>query len=219
MVPGGLGTQFWNAGSAFADHYALSIPSDLAPGDYVIDAALYPRRDDATPILAGLKGDALQRSSVRLAHVFLPPDVSTTPSRPDNETSFSFGDEIELVGYDAPSRVRPGEGLTVALYWYARGPVAVNYKVFVHVLGSDGQLLAQDDSLPINWSYPTTYWQPGEFIRDEHLLTMDSSVPRGDYVLSVGIYNASSGERAVVRDAAGVEYPEKRVILQQIGVR
>jgi hypothetical protein len=219
VAPGGLGTQFWNAGSAFADHYALSVPADLAPRDYVIDAALYLRQDDATPVMAGPKGDALQRSSVPLASVFLPPDVSVTPPRPDNETSFSFGDEIELVGYDAPSRVRPGEGLTVALYWYARAPVPVNYKVFVHVLGPDGQLLAQDDSLPINWSYPTTYWQPGEFIRDEHLLTIDSSVPRGDYALSVGIYNASSGERAFVRDSAGVEYPEKRVLLQQIEVR
>jgi hypothetical protein len=219
MAPGGLGTQFWNAGAEFADHYALSIPSDLAPGEYVIDAALYPRQDDAIPILAGLKDDTLQRSYVPLADVFLPPDVSATPSRPDNAIGFSFGNEIELVGYDAPLRVSPGQGLTVALYWYARAPVPVNYKVFVHVLGSDGQLLAQDDSLPINWSYPTAHWQPGEFIRDEHLLMIDSSAPRGDYVLSVGIYDASSGERAIVRDSAGNEYPEKRVILQQLEVR
>ena len=91
--------------------------------------------------------------------------------------------------------------------------------MFVHVLTSDGQLLAQDDGLPVSWSYPTTYWQPGEFIRDEHILTMDPSAPRGDYVLSIGIYDANSGERAIVQDAAGNEDPEKRVILQQIEVR
>jgi len=218
-APGGLATEFWNNGSQFTDHYALAIPSDLPPGDYVVDVAIFPRQDDSMPIPAGLQGNALRRSPVELAHVFLPRDVSAAPARPDYSVDFSFGDEIELVGYDAPSQVRPGETFPIALYWHALAPIPINYKVFVHVLTADDQLLAQHDGLPINWSYPTTYWQPGEFIRDEHALTMDPSAPRGDYVLSVGIYAANSGERATVRDAAGNEDPEKRVILQPIKVR
>jgi hypothetical protein len=97
--------------------------------------------------------------------------------------------------------------------------VPVDYKVFIHLLTPDDQLLAQDDAAPVNWSYPTTQWQVGEYIRDEHFLTIDPSALRGDYVLSIGLYDPATGERAIVRDAAGTEITEGRIVLQQIQVR
>ena len=36
------------------------------------------------------------------------------------------------------------------------------YKVFVHVLGPNGLPVAQQDNEPLNGTYPTPRWQPGE---------------------------------------------------------
>jgi hypothetical protein len=218
-APGGLATEFWNAEERVVDRHALVPPVDLPPGDYVLDVAFSPCNDDSLPVLIGCQGDALRREPLILAQAYCPPEVSTTSLTPDHPLRLTFGDAIELVGYDVPERVAPGESLRVALYWHALQPIPRDYKVFVHLLASNDQLLAQHDSPPIDWSYPTTRWQPGEYIRDEHSLTLDPSTSRGDYLLSIGLYDAATGERAVVRDAAGNRIGEQRTILQQIQVR
>jgi hypothetical protein len=218
-TPGGLATDLWNAGAQLTDHVVLVPPAHLPPGDYVLNAALYAQGDNDAPILTGAKGNALRREPLMLARVFRPPDVSTTALNPDHPIQFTFGEEIELIGYDAPQRVAPGDEVRVALYWRALRPMPIDYKVFVHILGPDGRLVAQTDSPPLNWSYPTTLWQPGEHIRDEHLLSVDPTTPRDDYALFVGLYDGATGERAMVRDAAGSESAERRVLIQRIQVR
>jgi hypothetical protein len=219
LTPGGLETEFWNAEARLADHYTLVPPVDLPPGVYSLDVALYSHNDATVPVLAGVQGDALRREPFILSQTYQPPAVSAAPLAPDHLLGFTFGEEIELVGYDVSERVTPGDTLRVALYWHALQPVPFDYKVFVHLFAPDGQLSAQHDGPPVDWSYPTTRWRPGETIRDEHLLTIDPSVLRGDYVLSIGLYDTATGIRAVVRDVSGNEISEQRVILQRIQVR
>jgi hypothetical protein len=219
LTPGGFATQFWNADMEFADRYSLVPPADLPPGDYVLDVAFYQRDDDTLPILAGDAGGVLRREPIIVTQTFRPPTVSTHPLTPDHSMQLTIGNGIELVGYDAPDRSAPGNTLRVALYWRALQSIPTDYKVFVHLLAPDDQLLAQDDAVPAGWTYPTTRWQTGEYIRDEHVLTIDRSAARGDYVLSIGLYDSATGERAVMRDAAGNEIPEGRLVLQQVQVR
>ena len=219
LAPGGLATRFWNADVELADNYTLVPRADLPPGDYVWDVAFYRRDDDALPILAGAPGDVLRREPFLMTQISHPANISASPLTPDHSVEFTLGNEIELLGYDAPRRLSPGDTLRVALYWRALRSVPVDYKVFIHLLTPDDQLLAQDDAAPVNWSYPTTQWQVGEYIRDEHFLTIDPSALRGDYVLSIGLYDPATGERAIVRDATGTEITEGRIVLQQIQVR
>ncbi len=212
-APGGLATDLWNAGTQLQDRYALTPPADLPPGDYALQLA-WVLPNGSAPALAGASG-----GHVTLAQVSHPPDVSAAPLTPDHPLSATFGGEIELLGYDVAARRAPGQTLRVALYWRARQPTPVNYKVFVHLVGPDEHLLAQDDSLPVGWTYPTTQWQPGEIIRDEHLLTISASAARGDYRLFAGLYDVATGERPPVRDAAGDAIADRRVFLQVIEVR
>lgn len=221
-TPGGLASDLWSAGTLLEDRYSLVPPAGIPPGDYVLDIAFYlpsgrpllVRADKQHPM-----GGKMVGPSLVLTKTNHPPNVSVLPLTPDHPLNVTFGSEIELVGYDVPERVAPGETLRVALYWHALQPVSLEYKVFVHLLGPGDQPLAQDDTEPVSWTYPTTRWQPGETIRDEHLLTIPSSAPRGDYWLDVGLYDSATGERPVVYDAAGNEITDRRVILQQIQVR
>jgi hypothetical protein len=86
------------------------------------------------------------------------------------------------------STVEEGETLHLELVWQAVTELSESYRVFVHVLGEDGRIIAQADGLPANWTRPTTGWLPGEFIRDTHSLTLPAELPPGEYALVTGLY-------------------------------
>lgn len=65
-----------------------------------------------------------------------------------------------------------GAVLPVALTWLAEAPVRTDYKVFVHALAPDGQLVAQHDAMPLNDLRPMTQWRAGEPVYDPHGLAL-----------------------------------------------
>ncbi len=73
--------------------------------------------------------------------------------------------------------------------------------------------------MPVGWTYPTTAWQSGDDVRDDHTLALPLDLPRGDYVVAVGLYDAISGERLPISDAAGELVPDARVLLCTLRVR
>jgi hypothetical protein len=214
-LPGGLPMDLWGAEDEVADRYTLVLPEEALQGRYRVEIALH--HSNGSPAL--FRAEDGQGDALALTDLLYPPVVSTLPPEPDVPLEMSLGDAIALVGYDGPARVAPGETFHVAFYWKAAAQPQVDYKVFVHLVGDDGTLLAQSDSQPANWSYPTSRWQAGEYVRDEHTLTLDPTAPRGDAWLSVGLYDLDTGERLVVRDEAGNALAERRVLVQRVQVR
>ncbi len=86
---------------------------------------------------------------------------------------------------------QPGGPCQITLLWRAEAPFSGSYRVFVHLLGAQGQIVAQSDAIPAGWTRPTTGWLPGEYILDTHTLGMPSE---GTYTLTVGMYD-EKGER------------------------
>jgi hypothetical protein len=207
-----LETNLWNPGAQMEDRHALVAPDDLPSGDYTLDLAFFRPNGALFPA----QGTDDQVQLARLSH---PPSVSVVPLVPDHPLDFTLGSEIALIGYDISELASPGGQLRVAFYWHALSPVPVDYKVFVHLTGPDGQLVAQNDSVPVGWTYPTTDWQPGETVRDEHLLEIPATATRGDYRLIFGLYDPLTADRVVVRDASGGELENWQVILEPIRVR
>ncbi len=202
-----LATDLWYAELPVQQEYRLVPPQGIPAGAYRLELAFY--RPNQAPLGAPLVLATLQS----------PPTVSLDPPRPENSLQMTFGEDIQLVGYDAPARAAPGDTVLMALYWRALVAIPTDYKVFIHLLGDNGEVLAQDDAQPAHWTYPTTEWQPGEYIRDEHLLHLPPATPRGDWRLTVGIYAAETGERLPVRGADGVLLPEQRGSLFRLRVR
>jgi len=129
----------------------------------------------------------LQQDKSKL--VFNAPSVS-------HRVDARLGDAIALVGFDAPDNAKPGQTLSVKLVWQALGEINQGYKVFVHLFGPDGQLVAQSDAVPANWTRPTSSWQSGEYVTDVHTLTLSPDLAASAYRLSVGMYDqVLAGER------------------------
>lgn len=81
-----------------------------------------------------------------------------------------------------------GADLHLVLYWQAGAPVTTSYTVFVHLLDGTGQLVAQQDNLPVTGLAPTDSWQPGKLIRDPYRLTVPATRQSGNYQLHIGLY-------------------------------
>jgi hypothetical protein len=112
----------------------------------------------------------------------------------DREASFEGG--LDMLGYEVdPAVVQPGDTLTVVLRWQARDWVDAPYTTFVHLIGPDGQRVAQADGPPFDGLHPTDHWLPGERLRDTRHLAIPADAPRGRYQVVVGWYDPETGDR------------------------
>jgi len=86
---------------------------------------------------------------------------------------------------------RAGADLHLVLYWQAAAPVTESYTVFTQLLDPGGQLVAQQDNLPVEGLAPTNTWQPGALIRDPYRLTVPAAAAPGEYSLLIGMYRGN----------------------------
>jgi len=119
-------------------------------------------------------------------------------------TSIDLGTQVQLIGYEFSSpAIRAGEPLTVTLYWQTKGLLLTSYKSFVHVTDASGQLVAQSDAVPRDWTYPTSAWFPNERVVDPHRLDIARNVT-GPLEVWIGMYDPDTLQRlAYTNDPSG----------------
>jgi hypothetical protein len=81
--------------------------------------------------------------------------------------------------------------LTLTLHWQASAPLSQDYTSYVHLIDPAGQTLAQSDHLPGGDFYPSSLWQGGETLRDQHQLAIPATAQPGVYQVQVGLYHQS----------------------------
>ncbi len=186
-------TSQWQAGDLWRGQHLLRLPAGLENGLYTWQLQLcQPHDAGCTPIdppltLGQLTINAPERS-------FTPPDLT-------HQTETAVGDIATLLGAiltddDGSSVSRLPSSVT--LIWRAEAETAVSYRVFLHLVGPDGAIVAQSDGEPAQWQRPTTGWLPGEIIRDDHQLSLPADLPPGQYTLLAGLYDPLTGERLLV---------------------
>jgi hypothetical protein len=133
--------------------------------------------------------------------VYASPSEVPAESRAINATFNALNHEtIHLNEFTVwPTETEPGDTVLVQLAWSAGTPTDRPYKVFLHLLDSNGTLIAQRDGEPVGGSRPTTGWGPGEMIVDRYGLAIPSELPPGKYLLRLGLYDMSDpGTRLIV---------------------
>lgn len=133
----------------------------------------------------------------------------------EHRVNAALGQEIRLLGFDlSPQRPAPGTSLRLTLYWESVQPTETHYKVFVHLADDRERIWGQDDTYPVATMAPTFLWEPGDIVRDEHVLSLAPGAPLGTLRLMVGLYDEVTMDRLpVVRgpDAGGA-----RVLLARL---
>ena len=120
-------------------------------------------------------------------------------------TDLRWGDAIQLAGFTLSSaELTAGDIVKVALSWQNDRPLPERYKVFLHLVDSQGQIVAQRDSEPGGGLALTTTWLPGETIVDHHGLLIPLGTPSGEYRLLLGLYElADPAARLTVETSGG----------------
>jgi mannosyltransferase len=127
----------------------------------------------------------------------------------------NLDNKVDLYGYDLSARLlHPGDTLRLTLYWRALETMSTPYTVFTHLLDEENRVQGQMDSQPVSGSRPTTGWVPQEYLRDEYHLTVAEDAPPGEYLIEVGMYDASTPEfrRLPLVDSAG-NVLDNRIVL------
>ncbi len=99
-----------------------------------------------------------------------------------------------------PIDITANSELIVSLIWQAEQNIPRDYTVFVHFLGSGGQLIAQHDGVPATGTRSTTSWLADEPILDKHLLQLPAELPPGQAMLVAGMYDSETMERQTLAD-------------------
>ncbi len=120
-----------------------------------------------------------------------PADVS-----PQHPQQVNLANQVELMGHDQNAAAfKPGETLKLTLYWRALAQMDQSYKTFIHLVDQKGQVIAQRDEIPRQWSLPTTLWDTGEVISDTYELTLPPQTAPGRYQIWAGMYSPETMER------------------------
>jgi hypothetical protein len=113
---------------------------------------------------------------------------------PPQPLNAQFVDGITLQSARFSTAPRSAAPLAVELTWQVEQAQQVDYHVFLHLLDPEGEKVAQADGQPVNWTRPTTTWQPGETIIDRYALWLPP-LPPGSYTLIAGLYQPDDGQR------------------------
>jgi hypothetical protein len=104
-------------------------------------------------------------------------------------SAVQFGDTAALLGY---ALQRDQQAMTLTTYWRAGDQVITPLQMFVHVLGPDGSIVAQQDRLDV----PAYGWRSGDVIAQVHRLQLPAA--EADWHTVIGLYNTASGARLPV---------------------
>jgi len=171
-VQGSYPFNLWQPGEIVADRYRLRVPFDAAAGDYTLEVVV----GDGEPIVLGA------------VNVWRGDRVMDEPPI-EHRMNVTFDDAIELVGYQID---QANDAIKLQLIWKSLKSIDEDYTVFTHVLDQVGQQIGGKDNQPVNGTYPTSHWMPGEYVIDEYSLPVQSSA---EYALEVGMYDPETGAR------------------------
>jgi hypothetical protein len=99
-----------------------------------------------------------------------------------------------------PVTLAAGDSLELTLLWYAAAAPTTDYTVFVHLLATDGFLLASGDGVPLYGTRPTTTWQAGERLLDRHIFTLPENITQSSGWLAIGLYDPTTLNRLPLAD-------------------
>jgi len=179
-------TSQWRRGEVLVDVHQLQMPPAARSGFYLLSMRLVDSTTNENVSDRVILG---KLEFVERARRFDVPQVQYP-------VGADLGGVMNLIGYDLPQEsVAPGEAFPLTLYWRALDEMDTSYTVFVHVVGPDGIIRGQWDSVPGDGTLPTTGWLRDEVITDEYLVPMDADVPPWEYTILVGIYDPMNDAR------------------------
>lgn len=198
----GYVTSLWPTNAFITVRYRLPLDPLLPAGHYDLVVAVFdPQTDEGF-------GEFALPLGVEIAGRERVYDIPAMQV----ELNISFGNQMRLLGYDLSREERQ---LRLRLHWQALRQMERDYKVFVHLFDPATEVIvAQNDAMPRQNQYPTSWWAEGEVVSDKVTLSLED-VPPGRYRLGLGVYDPQTMDRLAAIGPDGTPIANNRVVLQK----
>ncbi|GAB5489940.1 MAG: hypothetical protein Phog2KO_01550 [Phototrophicaceae bacterium] len=177
-------TSIWDDNLPVTTAHQLQLPSDLTSGAYQVTVGLsyasYPLIDVTSDTQTVIE------NRVTVGWLKVPQIEPTIPESAYELDVMLIDDLFQLSHIEFAS----ADGQLLAqLHWQSlvHRP-DIDATIFVHIVNSDNQIVAQSDSRPVNGQYPTFIWDEGEIIRTDHSFNFDDYDNLDEYTVRVGMY-------------------------------
>ena len=193
-------TREWGANVVGRATYTMPVPPSFPTGVYTVTLALVEADTHSEP-----------ETSMAVGQVEVTEAACTLPVPSGAvDVNATFGSSLRLLGYRLD---REEDQLTLTLHWRSEQLMETDYVIFVHAVDlTTGLRAAQDDAMPLRWTYPTTFWRAGQVVSDDIPLSLKGA-PHGAYSLVVGVYDPTTKDRLPVLDAFGRPQPDDQLVL------
>lgn len=130
-----------------------------------------------------------------------------------------FNDDVLLNSYRVePASLKPGETVTLTLYWQALRPIDGDYNLFIHLFDIEHEQRHGQINTPLTGIlFDAHRWPVDLTVPDIRSFTLPADAPDGVYRFEVGLYYATSGRRLPVMFEAG-QPGDDNVILGKLHV-
>jgi hypothetical protein len=200
--------RWFDSGSPISSGGALVQPMGSPARMYIPTIVpLIPQLDQFNAFFAPRQTDHFRRYEIKGAF----------DAAPDPAKARVFDDTAILLGMnpDQPLTIAAGQTLDFETRWLARDPVAYPRRVFVHVVDrATGTTIAQHDGLDA----PTKFWRAGDWIAQQHILSIPVDTPAGLYEVQIGLYDPVTGQRVLQTDYDRAAPPSDHFVLSTIEV-
>jgi len=123
------------------------------------------------------------------------------PLQIDAPLAYRYPDAAELIGMSpARPQARPGETITITLYWRAIQPTPSRLTAYLHTVDSN---MVKRDSLPATGNLLSTEWLPGQGWAERYIIPIPDDAAPGVYTLIAGLYDPEANFTLPAFDASG----------------
>jgi hypothetical protein len=140
---------------------------------------------------------------IRPAYPFFTVSEATARRQFQQEVYAKFGrpDDpgAELLSWKASDPAYIGKTFELTLIWHARGRQNRDWTVFVHLVDGRDEIVAERNMQPLDGAFPMTQWVAGDWLIDQHVLAIPTTIAPGRYTVRVGLFDPNWGGRRAGR--------------------
>ena len=204
---GNYPTTVWQEDEIVKDTYTIAAPESVSHAQaWLVQLNVY-RTSDGKWLEYTEDGQSLgQRIILGWVRVgtSVPLDV---PAPAQIASPVVFADSISLLGAHVETDDQSAQ-TRITLWWEALRELEQDHTVFVHVVDRDGNMVANGDGPPLQGGFPTSLWQTGDGVADEHVVVLPKDLPAGEYAIQVGWYDPTSGQRLATSQGDSYVLPD-----------
>lgn len=184
---GRLPTTAWKPGEAIRDPHGITILEGTPPGDYWIEVGLYEASSGRRlPLLdeGGKRaGDRVLLGPVRVEKASKPPSLESLLLQRRLQVNLGplqlLGYSLTALGFSQPQReFQRGGVVHLTLLWQTKATMEADYQLSLVLLDATGAIVLKRDG-PLGGLYPSSRWEAGEVVREQHRIPLD--LPAGEY--------------------------------------